>query len=258
MDGYNAIFKNSINNFNNLNDIDKLENLKFFRTGTASHIFSFIHNNDKPPNQDAINISKQIDDVLYDKYYKRCLEYPKIGYNFTPNNLFYDECDSHHIMMSIILFKNIKDTINTIVEIGAGYGGWLYLNLNIVSFNKWVMIDLPHLGSLQEFYLNHYNVPKERYEIVSAFNYNGLNKMNDLIIGAHSLSEFALDVFIEYFNHFIKYSKYLFYAYCKCVHLELNAKKLELIMQYFEIVIEIPSENNNVSNILFKNKTVFI
>ena len=142
--------------------------------------------------------------------------------------------------------------INNIVEIGGGFGNWLRLNNQIQKFSKWYIIDLPHLGMLQEWYFNKHDINPDKYKLVSAFNYKEIPNP-DLIIGAHSLSEFSWDVFEDYFNRLIVKSKYLFYSYHKHLpKIDLINKKLELISSKFNLLASFTSENGNVENSLFK------
>lgn len=161
-------------------------------------------------------------------------------------------------MMSIILFEYTKHNINNILEIGGGYGGWLNLNYKIQNFNSWHIIDLPHLNILQEWFLSKNNVPNNKYKLIQNTNYKNLIKTNyDIIIGSHSLSEFSLDIFKDYYNNLIKNTKYFFYAYHKYLPAtDLINEKLNIINEHFDLIIDITSENNNVSNCIYLHKNL--
>jgi hypothetical protein len=258
MDSFKPIFDNSIVIFDNyIKNGNLTELLKNFRN---SEIFRFIHNGDKSPDEEAISLAKVINPTLYQKYYEHTINKKVLGYgNYLPNYSSYNQLDSRHIMMSVILFSNInnKENISNVLEIGGGYGGWLHLNYGMQNFEKWYIVDLVHLNILQEWYLSNQNVNKNIYELYSNINYNNLlNKKFDIVIGSHSLSEFSIDVFNEYFENLIKTkSKYFFYAYHKTSPNPniINTKK-EIIEQYFELVINVVSENGKVNNSLYINK----
>ena len=78
---------------------------------------------------------------------------------------------------------------------------------------------------------------------------------HDLAIGAHSLSEMDIDIFRHYLNTVLTKSKYLFYAtHNQLPSPDLVQMKLALLSEYFDIVTTVASENNTVSNILYKRK----
>jgi hypothetical protein len=82
----------------------------------------------------------------------------------------------------------------TIVEIGGGYGNWVYLN-RAKDFDTWVTIDLPHVSELQKWYLSETGVNMDRWKAVWAYDYAEVESLNvGLVIGAHSLSELSFNV----------------------------------------------------------------
>jgi putative sugar O-methyltransferase len=160
--------------------------------------------------------------------------------------------------MSILLFSNLLHTkveVKTIVEIGGGYGNWLYLNQN-KKFNKWIIIDLPHVIELQKYYLTHTNVDLNRVSFVSAYNYSEVESEKiDIVIGTHSLSELSLDIFDDYFRRVISKSKYLLYCFHKFMPtIELINAKKDIIDTQFTLVKSIISEKGNVYNCFYINK----
>jgi hypothetical protein len=92
---------------------------------------------------------------------------------------------------------------------------------------------------------------------VSAFDYDDwvlFNNSIDLVIGAHSLSEFAYDVFKDYLTKVISKSKYFFYCYHNTKpSVELIQAKIINIEKVFVPIISITSECGNVTNCLYKN-----
>ena len=236
---------------------------KLFSEFRSHHdIYGFIHNCDNPPESASIQIAQQINNELYNKYLNINENKPIIGYDGGAPSVHckFNELDTRHIMMSVIINTYLPEKVKHIVEIGGGFGNWLRLNYLIMNTTSWSIIDLPHLNELQNWCLEKYNVPKDKYTTISAYNYmNFANTCNniDLVIGSHSLSEFSYDVFMNYFFSIITKSKYFFYAY----HIAspnpfLISKKNEAISQYFDVIIDIPSESNNVRNVLLKNKNI--
>jgi len=254
MDGFLTNFTTSETCFNNIS-IDRYEEIfKSFRIQKS--MFSYIDNGDIPPDEEAITISKSISETMYLYYINQLKNRKIIGYEGSTFKYgYFTHVDSRHIMMSIIIFNTIKEKINNILEIGGGFGNWLYLNRN-QNFEKWTIIDLPHIGKLQNWYLNQLHMDSSKYDIVYTNDYNNIiSNKYDIVIGAHSLSEFSIDIFINYFNNTIINSKYFFYAYHKYHPNEiLCSMKRDIINKNFSILLEIPSENNNVLNCLFINK----
>jgi hypothetical protein len=153
----------------------------------------------------------------------------------------------------MILFKNLPEPVSNIVEIGGGFANWLYLNNDLQRFEKWTIIDLPHLGLLQKWAIEQFGIPKTKYELVSAFDYDSWAEIVhvDLVIGAHSLSEFAWDVFLKYFDKVVIKSKYLFYSY---KHAHKRPSQLAYIMNKFDLVEDVLSQSGTVSNALYVRK----
>ena len=259
MNGYNNVFENSITSYNTyLNEKKELEQL-FNNFYLDYKKFGFIHNGDFPPDLEAIEICNKINSDLYEKYIETNNNKKLIGHSsISMVNAKYNQLDSRHIMMSIILFDYLSKnniSIENIIEIGGGFGNWLRLNNKMQKFSKWYIIDLPHLGELQQWYLTKHDISREKYQIVSAYNYNSLPESIsiDLVIGTHSLSEFEWSIFEKYFNTILINSKYLFYCYHKFLpSVQLINKKLELILSKFKQVVSFTSENGCVENTLFK------
>jgi hypothetical protein len=256
MNGYKQIFDTSIYHFNNIVKTEDISTL-FNNFRRIYQIYGFIDNGDKPADKEAIAISKSIDNELFHKYYEYIINKKIIGYgNYLPINAKFSQLDSKHVMMSIILFSNVKDNINNILEIGGGYGGWLHLNNNIQNFKKWYILDLAHLTLLQEWYLSKQEIDADKYKLFSNDNYSELlNIKYDLILGTHSLSEFSIENFNEYYEKLVKNTKYLFYSYHKSLpNIELINFKINIIEQNFNLIINVISENGNVYNCLYINK----
>jgi hypothetical protein len=244
MDGYSYVFDTAMKIYENVEDKQKL--FEEFRTNFL--VYGFIDNGDIPADIEADTIARMINPKLYSEYRELIKLRKSLGYS-TPPTHEYSNLDSRHIMMFVILFTNIKDTINTVVEIGGGFGNWRTCNQHIPS---WTIIDLPHVGELQKWFLDEQLV--ESYNLISAFDYESWasDKTFDLVIGTHSLSEFSMNIFINYFEKVVKKTKYFFYAYHNTSPSpELINAKLEMIRGSFNEIVNVQSESGNVTNCLF-------
>ena len=253
MDGYSRVFNTAIDVYKTIDNKEELFNS--FRK--HFHVYGFIDNGDNPPDMEADTIARKTNMKMYLEY-KDIIRFRKqLGYGTSvPLYGDYSNLDSRHIMMFVILFSHIKEDLKTVVEIGGGFGNWRTLNQHIP---KWTIIDLPHVSDLQRWYLTNQEVESSQYELISAFNYDNWateNTSHDLVIGSHSLSEFSLDIFKDYFEKVISNSKYFFYAYHNTRPTpSLIIAKLNIIETKFDVIVNIQSENGNVSNCLFIRKT---
>lgn len=253
MDGYTRVFNHAIEKYNETENKDIL--FQTFRRNYA--VYGFLDNGDQPPDIEADMIARKTDMDMY-REYKEVLRFRKsVGYgDISPLYADYSNLDSRHIMMMVVLFSNVKDRIDRVVEIGGGFGNWRTLNQHIP---EWTIIDLPHVLELQKWYFTQQEIAPSRYQLISGFDYDAWareNTSHDLVIGTHSLSEFSLDVFHAYFEKVVRNSKYFFYAYHNTRPTpELIESKLLIIHQHFDLVINVSSEQGNVSNCLFIRKT---
>jgi len=253
LNGYKSIFDRSINIFKNKTK-DNITLFNSFRSETD--IYGFIDNGDAPCDKEAETIAKQKNLEMFNMYQTNLSIRKKLGYdNSTSVHSDYTNLDSRHIMMSILLFSEIKEKISTIVEIGGGFGNWLTLN-RTQQFDKWTIIDLPHLGLLQNWYLEEQNIDKFMYETVSALDYDEWNSKQesiDVVIGSHSLSELSFEDFNAYFEKVISKAKYLFYCYHNTrPSPELINNKLMVIEYKFTLLSKTLSEGGNTSNCLYQ------
>jgi hypothetical protein len=253
MDGYTRVFDHAIKTYTTIDNKEEL--YKSFRKN--HEVYGFIDNGDNPPDMEADMIARKTNMQMYSEY-RQLLRFRKeIGYGEEhPLYADYSNLDSRHIMMFVILFTHIKGDIKSVVEIGGGFGNWLTLNQHIP---KWTIIDLPHVSDLQKWCLSQQEVDETKYQLVSAFDYSewaSNNTTHDLVIGSHSLSEFSIDVFADYFKRVVSNAKYFFYAYhnTRPTPQLINAK-LEMIRDKFDLIVNIQSERGNVSNCVFVRKT---
>ena len=249
---FDNVFNNSIKIFESINNEEKDNLFESFRTQHS--IYGFIDNGDFPPDDCAVKIAEQTNLELYQKYITHNKNKLILGYkNSSTNFVEYTNLDSRHIMMSVLLFTWLPEPVQNIVEIGGGFGNWLRLNI-IQEFNKWYIIDLPHVSELQNWYLKKENIPNNKYELITALEYEKWNSTHDnydLVIGSHSLSEFKFAIFEDYFNKVILKSKYLFFCYATIYSDSIN-EKLSLINTHFELLNTVLSENDMVANSLYK------
>lgn len=80
--------------------------------------------------------------------------------------------------------RNVSD-LKTIVEIGAGYGAMALLVNRLGFIGRYIVIDLPVFGLLQDYYLSQFGISVEHRTGNEALN-------TDLLIGLWSLSEMTV------------------------------------------------------------------
>ena len=218
-------------------------------------IFHFIGGgDDNEPSDLPISISKGINSELYEKYVSNCKTQKLLGYgDRSPTYGDYNNLDCFHIMMSVVVFHTIKGRLPHIVEIGGGYGNWLRLNSGVQDFDTWYIVDLPYINLLQDWYLSNQGVERTKYQLLSCCDYSALDAVDiDLVIAAHSLSEFSFDVFSEYFEKVVSRSKYFFYSYHIYLPDEnLVRMKMDVILTKFSLVVNVLSQEGVVSNCVF-------
>ena len=258
MDGYTSVFYHSIRVCDETPAESHDELFRSFRTQFA--VFGFIDNGDAPPDDEAVQIATNINNPLYQKYLAHNHGRKHIGYGDSQGRFAeYTNVDSRHVMMCVHLFDTLRGPLENIVEIGGGFANWIRLNAPIQRFKTWTMIDLPHLGKLQTWCMARDDI-ESTAQIVSAFDYDewaSRQSRIDLVIGTHSLSEFAWDIFLEYFNKVVKKADHFYYAYHNTMPTpELIQRKLETINAQFTLVSKMTSENGNVSNCLYVNRAI--
>lgn len=222
MDGYKYIFDDAENEYKKVGD--KLDNFRFSR-----NIYGFCINGCEIDNQ-ALNYAKSINNDLCNRF----LDQPKgiIGYKGHENEYTkIDDLDSKHILQLTYLFDKIGLSLNNIVEIGGGFGNMYRLCNNIVKYNSWDIIDLPHMLKLQKYYLIHETKDISNINFINCYDIICYKNKIELLIGIHSISEFSWDIFLNYFNNVILKSKYFYLGYNKnCPSPELIQYKLNHIL----------------------------
>lgn len=262
MEGYEPIFQAAIKNYEK--DKDKYSFVNF---RSCLNIYQFILNNDPNPDGEALTVAYRVNTPLFVKY----LTIPKPCLGYASNTGIYTQCDnldSRHIMMATILVDVLQKTSNIpnvkhVVEIGGGFGNWARLHTagGDIKFDKWTIIDIPHVSDLQQWYLKQTLTPEDfkKIEFVKTTEYEewlkGENAKNiDLVIGSHSLSEFSYEIFLGYLP-LIKKTKFLFYGYHKDQPhpFLIHDKKVE-IEKEFDTLATFKSEGGKVFNVVYKHK----
>ena len=171
-----------------------------------------------------------------------------------------DAIESRHLMMMTLLFEIVGTEQKHIVEIGGGFGNWTRLAQNVIGFDEWTIIDLPFVSKLQKWFLRK-ELEDDFYDkvnFVTTKNYPDWKKEfkgADVVIGAHSLNEFALEDFEEYFESVVKKCEFFFYATpVDGPSIELVEKKNKIISEFFENAHYLLTEEDRVSNIVYKRK----
>ena len=251
MDGFKYIFDDAENLYKNIGP--KLDSFRFERD-----IYGFCINEGPTDNQ-SLYFANKINNELCEKFKNQ----PKglTGYKGNENKYIkYDDLDSKHICQLTFLFNKLNITnYDRIVEIGGGFGNMCRLCNNIVSYNNWDIVDLPHMLELSNYYLQNEIKNISKINFINAYsniNYNNI----DLVIGTHSVSEFSWDVFYNYFQSIISKSKYFYMGYNKnCPSPDLINKKINFILDNgFELAENFDYTEPlgaNVSYSLYKKKS---
>lgn len=226
-DGFKYIFDEAIQNYNKYGS--RLES--FRNTLNNPMLYNFMINGGEIDNY-SLNIAKDINYELYSKF----LNQKQKGYTgylgCEEKYREIDDNDSKHILILTFLFNNRN--FKNIVEIGGGYGNCVRLINNIISYDSWKIIDLPHINEVQKFFLEKEINDISKIDFIDGTNNQNLyfsNKCIDLVIGTHSISELSWDNFINYMKNVVIYSNYLYLGYNKnCPSPLLINNKLRYIL----------------------------
>lgn len=254
MSGYKSIFDDAAKEYEK--EQNKLALFNSFRA--RKDVYAFIENGDEPPVQEYVNKAKQINTPLYYEYVGVLSERKQVGYDGFPNkHAQYTDLDSRHIMMLTLAFTNIKEPINTVLEIGGGYANMVYLNKH-KPISMWTIVDLPFVSELQRWCAKEYGLDTQKYRILNTNEYETLEtKAFDLVIGTHSLSELSFQSFLEYFTQSIQYSKYLLYSHQRDFpDKNLIQYKRDIINSVFDLIAEEITDEGRVYHCVYKNRLV--
>jgi hypothetical protein len=252
--GFSDMYSNQILKFNSVIKNTNLTNaFKTFRTQTK--LFGHLDSGDTPPDQTAISISDKINTELLGKYLDHNIQQNIVGYDLVPAYGKLTNSDTKYIMLSVILFTQLKQkNFDKIIEIGGGFGNMLRLNHCIQNFKTWKIIDYLHMNLLQEYYLSTEHVPKNKYILTpNNTNVNSREK-SDIVISIYSLSEYSMKDFMIYYENIISNAKYFFYVFNKGYpSTQLNDAKINIISQDFNLLNDDNSQNNPVCVYLYAN-----
>jgi hypothetical protein len=255
MDGFKEIFESAQQEY--ANSENQMESFRH-----ANHIYGFCTNGDNEDKQ-SLNYAITINKYLFHSFTQQLKSL--VGYKGNEDKyLPISDVDAKHILMLTFLFNNNDLSYDRIVEIGGGFGNMGRLTNNIIKYNHWDIIDIPHMLELQKFYLEHEIKDISKFNFINGFtDFAYENKSIDLVIATHSLSEFSWDIFIKYFHNVITKSKYLYFGYNKmCPSPQLVYMKLEYIKthgfvleKYFDFTENSSGYDNGamVSYDLYKN-----
>jgi hypothetical protein len=187
---------------------------------------------------------------------------PAVGYKDTNNFYTPDTLDCRHIMSLTHLFSDVTDRHLNIVEIGGGFGNWARLALSMpgkIDCGRWIIIDIPAMIKLQKWYLAAAGIHDDRLHFATTDEYkrgpvpDGCSNP-DVVIGAHSLSEFPVEVFEDYYDKIIVNSRYFYYStHVELPHPGLVKAKLGKVQKDFTCISSIMSEGGTVLNALYRN-----
>lgn len=121
-----------------------------------------------------------------------------------------DGVESRHILTLTYLLNQIGTEWGNVVEIGGGYGNYLRLVQDIVSYKSWSIVDLDYILDLQQWVFRNLGIDTSNVHSIKSTEQLSINP--DLVIGVHSLSEFAAADFLNYYRTIIVKSKYFFYV----------------------------------------------
>lgn len=202
-------------------------------------------------NRELLDVARSYNLELLTKFIKKTKG--PLGYIRLPNSI--GNLESRDIMMCTFLFGKLGREHDNIVEIGGGFGNCVRICENIVKFKKWTIIDLPHVTNLQKQFLKKELEDYSKIEFVDTNAYPEWKnnfKGADLVLGSFSLSEFNYSTFKDYYDNIIKESKYLFWAEDKEFSEESIDLKLKDINNDFSLIENLRTENQKVTNTIFK------
>lgn len=186
---------------------------------------------------------------------------PRLGYGNPNDYVRLDTVDSRHLMMNTLCFSSKHGWVDRrhVVEIGGGFGNWARLNCEAyLMFGhlrqdgfRWTIYDLPFVSKLQAWYLESYkDYVRLRTKIADD------DEPPSVVIGAHSLSELPMNLFVDYYKRVVlrTTNRFFYSTHNRLPDLQLVNQKLEMIYNDFDVVDAIISEQGNVTNYIFAPK----
>lgn len=140
-------------------------------------------------------IDYEVEELPLARRYFDCLKEPGVGqpaiysrdcFDATSGNLIHQ---AYHISRWEKIGGNFLPELETIVEIGGGYGAMALICHRLGFRGRYIIYDLPEFSLLQQYYLSNIGIPNVEFEI----QFSKLIEP-DLLIGLYSLNEMPLDI----------------------------------------------------------------
>jgi hypothetical protein len=232
MRGYREVFDAAEREAQALTEEKYEEALKNWRTHPELFHFTMAgHANAQEPDAEALKLAS----VLNSELTSRMLG--KGPLKSTQSRV--DVVESRHILMMVFLASIVGTNWGTVLEIGGGYGNCVRLIQELVEYDEWNIVDLPHVLGLQKYVHTLLEIPKVSYHrSVPA----GTPK---IVLATHSLSEFDKETFDYYFEN-ISNAKYILYAaHISQPSVESLMYQREKLMTQFHVLRFQPYENGH-------------
>lgn len=106
-------------------------------------------------------------------------------------------------LYATLRLKKIFPDVKKVIEIGVGYGGLCFTMCQHFQLNGYRLVDLPCVEQLAKMVLSRLqpNITEQFYLIDQPY---------DLCISECAISELDFDTINDYYNQYLKYSKYLY------------------------------------------------
>ena len=78
---------------------------------------------------------------------------------FAVDTIRYMKTASHILRLSNTSTLETKNSLNNIIEIGAGYGGLCHMISRVVDYKSYTILEIPELARLSEYYLKQVKLP---------------------------------------------------------------------------------------------------
>lgn len=159
------------------------------------------------------NIALKKPDIFFQAYSR--LKNTQIG---TPVTVRIDNCNIDidylfSIEEYLFLYENLPNSVNRVVEIGAGFGRTCHALLTLlIDIDSYIIIDLPEILELSKTFLlkaipEHY----DKITFISNDDHQALSNINsDLVINIDSFQEMPIHVIDYYMQNIISKGKYFY------------------------------------------------
>lgn len=160
-----------------------------------------------------------------------------------------DAVESRHILMMSYLASKIGSDWGSVLEIGGGYGNWARLASGVIHYNRWSIMDIPHVTRLQKYLLA--DIPN--------ITFNEAHAPVHVAIGAHSMSEFSMKDFTMYLLIALSLGTeyFLYVAHDSTPDPLLLYNKLSMISLTFDLIDSYKYEGNYCTMYLGQRRTAY-